>query len=110
MKTLAGKQIVSALLLLSLLMSVGCRTGSLAREVVVCPQCQHVMEKHYAKGDDDRYATPRVYPRHDCPGCKGMLGSTYRGGEVRHECSVCEKSPFACPLRHPVTKFEEFRK
>jgi hypothetical protein len=86
------------------------------QEALVCPQCRTVevqtaSARPHAYG---RYPSFLHGPRsggvhiattyeHHCEGCQGVLSTFFREGKFQHKCSICNETPFSCPVIHPIT-------
>lgn len=82
----------------------GCATAPANGHALVCPQCKEVTitrtvtvfdesEAHFSPQDKEVTETS-----HSCPGCQGALVTFFKEGKLRHECSICEQTPFSCSI------------
>jgi len=97
--------IIAVPLLAIIALASGCATGRSAGEALVCPQCKVVtITRTVPVFDSDGNLPPRdeevTETRHSCPGCQGALTTFFQEGKLRHKCSICEQTPFSCPVAH----------
>lgn len=86
---------------------VGCATTRPAEQALVCPRCKVVTiepspdEFSIEEGLTRSYrASHSTIVRHSCPGCQGALTTLFTEGKLQHKCSICDQSPFSCPVSH----------
>lgn len=85
-----------------LILVPGCATSQPTKQAMVCPQCKMVsIERPPMLHSPDDYQPIREQVEvHECPGCQGALTTFFKEGRLQHKCSVCEESPFSCPVAH----------
>lgn len=100
---LSGSSLIAVALLAS-----GCATTPALEQALVCPQCKEVTIQQLPERYDPQDGLSRTYwefnktrTEHSCPGCQGSLVTLFKEGKLQHKCSLCEQSPFSCPLSHP---------
>ena len=88
----------------------GCATSDMAnaKHATVCPDCKTVAvpidEPYYYAGERASWfgrGSAAVVYRHQCPRCHGSMETFAREGQWKHKCSICEVSPYTCPIVHP---------
>lgn len=97
--------IMSASLLAVVALAAGCATSRNAEQALVCPQCKVVtVTRTVPVFEGDGNLSPReeevTETQHSCPGCQGALTTFFKEGKLRHKCSICEQTPFSCPIAH----------
>jgi hypothetical protein len=84
------------------------------QEALVCPQCRMVEVRTAFVRSHGRYpgfphriASGPIYHattyEHRCESCQGLLTTFLREGKFQHKCSICQETPFTCPVIHPHT-------
>jgi len=91
----------------ALFLLAGCATERPTEQALVCPQCKEVTIEHFPKAisPDEEISYPHANEywtqiEHVCPGCQGALTTLFKEGKWQHKCSICEQSPFSCPVSH----------
>ena len=82
------------------------RSGSEA-ESIACPECRNVVEIVEGELDVHTFDDPEMIAveRHVCRGCKGHSASLFSEGKFRHQCTICEESPYSCTFSHAAKSF-----
>ena len=76
------------------------------QHALVCPQCKTValpIDEPYYVGNRPSWfgrSSALVY-KHECPNCSGAIKTFAADGRLAHKCSICDRSPFSCPVLHP---------
>lgn len=90
----------------------GCATfnKSASDKVLVCPQCKMVattiqrpklgFEYSGSYGSEDMSKVTETVYRDKCPGCQGVIKTLFVNGKSKYQCTICEDSPFSCPVSH----------
>jgi len=98
---------LGALLLAVVAMASGCATSRGTEQALVCPQCKEVTIERFPRAySPDEAISYAFWDRegttveHSCPGCQGALTTLFKEGRLRHKCSICEQTPFSCPITH----------
>lgn len=96
---------MGGLLLSGVALVSGCATSRGTEQALVCPQCKEVtITRTIPVFEGDGNLPPReeevTETKHSCPGCQGALTTFFKEGKLRHKCSICEQSPFSCPIAH----------
>lgn len=104
MKPLTKLSILSAAFSSSLLL-IGCATEKSLTQppsatALVCPDCKTVLLGPFQTAGAWRGEPPATVAKHECSGCRGVIGIRSDEPGFRHECSVCKQSPFSCQATH----------
>ena len=82
-------------------------TADKSGQALVCPECKMVIvtvqRQYYPRGP--RFAGyPESVTIHQdkCPACGGATEFLFKDGKLKHRCSICNDSPFTCPIFHPT--------
>jgi hypothetical protein len=98
---------LGTLLLPVAVLASGCATSRSTNQALVCPQCKDVaierLPRAYSLDEATSYSfweREETTIEHSCPGCQGALITLFKEGKLRHKCSICEQTPFSCPVSH----------
>ena len=95
MKSLTAQLIMGVTIATVVVVGSGCATTKSDDHALVCPQCRNIKVFTSSQELEERVT-------HSCPGCKGVVKYFWAGQEKVHECSICKKTAFTCPLEHQV--------